>query len=164
MTETTIRAFEMKDWEDVAELFMGPKCRWGTLQLPYQSRDDIKKKLENPPGDMRRLVAERGGRVVGLLGLHIHAGRRAHVCGLGMFVHDDFHGEGIGTALMEAAVELAERWLGLTRMELTVFVDNPAAIALYKKFDFKVEGTHVAFARRDGELVDTLAMARLAQD
>ena len=163
MTKTFVRAFEMKDWEDVAELFQGEKCRWGTLQLPFQSRDDIKKKLENPPGQMHRLVAERDGRVLGMIGLHIYGGRRAHVCGIGMFVHDDFHGEGIGTLLMEAAIELAERWLGLTRMELTVFVDNAAAIALYEKFDFAVEGRHVAYARRDGEFVDTLAMARVLE-
>ena len=161
MTNTTIRGFEMKDWEAVADLFMAPKCRWGTLQLPYQSRDDIRKKLENPPGDMHRLVAERDGRVLGLIGLHKYGGRRSHVCGLGMFVHDDFQGEGIGSLMMEAAIELAEDWLGLTRMELTVFTDNAPAIALYKKYGFATEGTHAAFARRGGEYVDTLAMARV---
>jgi L-phenylalanine/L-methionine N-acetyltransferase len=163
MTEITIRAFEMKDWEDVSELFMAPNCRWGTLQMPYQSRDDIRKKLESPPGNIRRLVAECEGKVVGMLGLHTYKDRRSHACGLGMFVHDDYQGRGIGSRLMEASIELAERWLGLTRMELTVFTDNDHAVALYKKFNFIIEGTHFDYARREGEFVDTFAMARVTR-
>ena len=38
MNHVTVRAFEMNDWQDVAELFLAPKCQWGTLQLPYQLR------------------------------------------------------------------------------------------------------------------------------
>lgn len=62
---------------------------------------------------------------------------------------------------MQATIDLAEKWLGLTRMELEVFVDNEPAIHLYKKFGFEVEGTRVAFAFRDGQYVDTLMMARV---
>ena len=47
------------------------------------------------------------------------------------------------------------------RLELTVYVDNARAIALYRKFGFEVEGTHRAYALRDGAYVDALCMARL---
>ena len=67
----------------------------------------------------------------------------------------------IGTALMEAAVDLADNWLGLTRIELEVYTDNWAGIALYEKFGFEIEGTHRRFAFRDGEYVDAYSMARL---
>lgn len=154
----------MDDWEAVADLFQAPNCRWGTLQLPFQSRDAIRKKLENPPAGMHRIVVvdTELERVLGLIALSTFSGRRAHAGGLGMFVHDDHQGQGLGTLLMEAVIELAERWLQLTRIELTVFTDNEHAIHLYKKFGFEVEGTHRKFAFRDGEYVDTLAMARLA--
>lgn len=157
-TETTVRAFAMADWQDVAELFLAPKCCLGTLQLPYQSMDDIKRKLENPPADMHRLVAERGGKV---LGMHTFKGRRAHVAGIGMFVHDDVQGQGIGTRLLTAAIELSENWLNLHRMELTVYPDNAAAIGLYEKHGFQREGTFVDYAFRDGQYGAALAMARL---
>jgi putative acetyltransferase len=39
--------------------------------------------------------------------------------------------------------------------------DNAAGIALYKKFDFVIEGTHSDFAFRNGQYVDAYAMARL---
>lgn len=47
------------------------------------------------------------------------------------------------------------------RLELTVFTDNERAIALYRKFGFEAEGTHRAYALRDGRYADVLAMARL---
>ena len=57
--------------------------------------------------------------------------------------------------------ELADGWLNVIRLELTVYTDNKRAIALYKKFGFAVEGTHRAYALRDGRYVDAHCMARL---
>jgi putative acetyltransferase len=76
-------------------------------------------------------------------------------------VRDDWQGRGVGTALMGAALELADGWLGLTRVELVVYADNAAGVALYEKFGFEVEGTHRRYALRDGGYVDAYAMARL---
>ena len=81
-----------------------------------------------------------------------------------MSVHDDWQGQGVGTALMEAAIELADRWLGLSRLELTVFADNEAAIHLYRKFGFDVEGTHRRYAFRDGGFADAHFMARIREE
>jgi putative acetyltransferase len=67
----------------------------------------------------------------------------------------------VGTALMQALVDYADRWAHVLRLELTVYVDNARAIALYRKFGFEVEGTHRAYALRDGAYVDALFMARL---
>ena len=100
--------------------------------------------------------------VVGHAGLHaIRNPRRAHAMHLGMSVRDRFQGKGVGTALMKALVELADGWLNVSRLELTVYTDNARAIALYKKFGFAVEGTHRAYALRDGRYVDAHFMARL---
>jgi putative acetyltransferase len=70
-------------------------------------------------------------------------------------------GKGVGTALMQALVDLADGWLNVFRLELTVFVDNRRAIALYRKFGFEIEGTHKAYALRAGEYVDAHFMARI---
>jgi putative acetyltransferase len=70
-------------------------------------------------------------------------------------------GRGVSTALMEVALDLAENWLNLTRVELTVYVDNAAGVALYKNFGFEVEGAHRRFAFRDGKYVDAYSMARI---
>ncbi len=163
MTDFHVRGFDLAHSSDATELFLAPDCYWGTLQLPYQSRDEVQHRLENPPAGMHRLAAmlPDGSRLVGLLALRRGTGRRNHTADLGMFVHPDFHGQGAGTALMHGAVDLADRWLDLKRLELTVFVDNTRAVRLYEKFNFEVEGTLRKYAYRDGDYVDCLAMARL---
>jgi putative acetyltransferase len=102
------------------------------------------------------------GEVAGHAGIHPvgRSPRRAHARMLGMAVQQRFHGKGVGTALMQALVDLADKWLPVTRIELTVFTDNGRAIDLYKRFGFEIEGTHKAYALRDGKYVDTYAMAR----
>ena len=62
---------------------------------------------------------------------------------------------------MKAAIELADGWLNYQRLELSVYTDNLAALALYRKFGFVIEGTCRAYAFRDGQFVDSYAMARL---
>jgi putative acetyltransferase len=52
-----------------------------------------------------------------------------HVGSIGMAVRDDWQGKGVGTALMEAALDLADNWLNLTRIELRVYTDNAAGTA-----------------------------------
>jgi putative acetyltransferase len=166
MTGVTIRAFEMSDWEDVAALFNAPKCRWGTMQMPYQSRDEIKRKLENPSTGLHRLVAVLNPpeKVVGMISVHAFQGRRSHVGSLGIFVHDDYQNQGIGSQLMQAVIDLAFNWLNLKRLELTVYTDNKNAIHLYEKYGFEIEGTMQKYAFRDGAYISAHTMARLKID
>jgi len=77
-------------------------------------------------------------------------------------VRDDWHGRGVGTALLAAAIDLADNWLNYTRIELTVYTDNDVVLALYTKFGFEIEGTLRAFAFRGGGYIDAYTMARIA--
>jgi putative acetyltransferase len=156
-----IRAARPDDCEAVAALCNLPRYRWGTLRLPHQSPEETRKWIEARPGGHLTLVAELNGRIVGNGGLGRFEGRRAHAGLIGMGVHDDFQGRGIGTALLREILEAADNWLGLKRIELTVYIDNAPAIALYERHGFEVEGTQRAFAFREGAFVDAYAMARL---
>jgi putative acetyltransferase len=156
-----IRAQEPSDWEEIAILMERPKVRWGTLRLPFTSKEQWRKRLENPSEDRTGMVAVLDGRIVGSAGIWQQGGRRRHAGGLGMCVHDDFHRRGIGAALMAALIDVADNWLDLKRLELTVYADNAPAIGLYRKFGFEVEGTRRADAFRDGQYVDSFEMARL---
>ena len=161
----SIRRAEPGDYEAMCRLFASPKVIWGTLQLPFPSAEVWRKRLAEPPDGFYNLVACVEGDLVGQLGLQafLNRVRRRHAGEMGMAVRDDWQGRGVGTALMQAAVDLADNWLNLSRLELEVFVDNEPAIRLYKKFDFTIEGTLVRFAYRDGQYVDVYAMARLRE-
>ena len=156
-----IRAVEPSDHADVWEIWVCPEVVRGTLRLPDMSRSEAETKIANPPEGFGGIVAELDGKVVGLSGLHRHRGRRSHAASIGLMVHDNYTGQGIGSALLKASIDLAEKWYGLSRLELEVFTDNPAAIHLYEKHGFAIEGTLRGYALRDGEYVDVHAMARL---
>ena len=160
--EITVRHAEPEDYESMHRIFSGPKAVAGTLQLPLPSAEAWRRRLAEPPEGLYSLVACAGGEVVGSLGLEaVSRPRMRHTGRIGMAVRDDWQGKGVGTALMRAALDLADNWLGLSRVELTVYTDNAAGIALYEKFGFEVEGTHRRFAFRNGEYVDSYSMARL---
>jgi putative acetyltransferase len=157
-----IRAREPSDFAAVAAILSCPRVVAGTLQLPLRSVAEQEERLGQRRPEVHGLVAEIDGNVIGTLGLHLETNpRRRHCAGIGMAVHDEFQGRGAGTALLAAAIDLADNWLGLRRLELHVYTDNAAGIRLYEKFGFVVEGTARDFALRDGAFVDALAMARV---
>jgi putative acetyltransferase len=157
----SIRAREPGDWQEFAELLQLPKVRWGTLRLPFTSKDQYRKWLESPSDGMTGIVAVLDGRIVGCANVTQYKGRRSHVGGIGICVHDDFHGRRIGSAMMAALVEIADDWLDLKRLELKVHIDNEPAVRLYRKFGFEVEGTLRADSFRGGVHIDAHIMARL---
>ena len=158
----TIRHATVADAESVWRNMTDESVYSGTLQLPYSSLERWRERLTATEGVVS-LVACAGEQIVGNASLHTNpkTPRRAHAGALGMAVPSAWQRKGVGTALLGAIIELADHWLGLARLELTVFVDNEPALALYRKHDFQIEGTMRGYALRRGVLVDTYAMARL---
>lgn len=131
-----------------------------TMQIPYTTEAE-RAPIVNADQRNRTLVAEVDGRVVGHIGLHMETRRRAHVGSLGMAVLEEYRGHGIGTALLEAVLDLADNWYNLLRMELHVYTDNDPAVRLYQRHGFVIEGTHRAYVYRLGSYVDAYSMARI---
>jgi len=157
----TLRATRPGDAEALADMMSLPGFRWGTLQLPYRSPEAIRSRMEKAAPGTLLLVALAEGAVIGSAALEPHAGRRAHVGSIGMGVHDNWTGRGVGRALMTALLDTADNWLGLKRVELSVYTDNTPALALYRRFGFIVEGTSRCDAFRDGTYVNIHLMGRL---
>jgi L-phenylalanine/L-methionine N-acetyltransferase len=161
--DIAIRRAEPADFEAVARQMDDASAYSGTLQVPFASRELWRKRIAEPVDGEYFLVACVDGEIVGNAGLHASgkSPRRAHAMNIGMAVPAAWQGKGVGSALLAAIIDLADNWLNVTRLELTVYTDNARAIALYRKFGFEVEGTHKAYALRAGRYVDALAMARL---
>ena len=108
-----------------------------------------------------RFAALSDGEVVGWCDalpkpLPIHR----HVGVLGMGLLPAYRGQGIGRRLLQRTLEAA-RTGGLSRVELTVREDNPAAIALYEKFGFECEGVQRNAFKVDGRYHNLIMMAVL---
>jgi len=159
----TIRRSEPTDYEALHRIFTGPRVIWGTMQLPFPSVETWRKRLAEPAEGKFGLVACAQDEIVGHMNIHTfpQSPRRGHIGQIGMAVRDDWQGKGVGSALMQAAVDLADKWLNLRRLELQVYPDNEPAVRLYTKFGFIPEGTLVKNAYRDGQYVDVVMMARL---
>jgi RimJ/RimL family protein N-acetyltransferase len=109
------------------------------------------------------LLAETGGEIVGVLickGGTRQATRHAVTLG-GMSVAQEWRRRGIGTQLLARAIEWAKGTGIVTRIELSVFEPNRAAIELYRKFGFVVEARRRRAVFRDGQYWDDWIMARL---
>jgi RimJ/RimL family protein N-acetyltransferase len=106
-------------------------------------------------------VAERSadGAIIGRLSLarDTHPAS-AHVADLGLMVAADARRQGVGRALLDAAVEWA-RGADVRKLELHVFPWNEPAIALYERFGFVREGERHAHYRRGDDYVDAILMA-----
>jgi len=161
----TIRRVTTKDAAALAKLMSDPAVFGGLLQAPYPTEERWATQLAGTgavdKADLS-LVGELNGELVASAGLHAAgpALRRRHVMGLGILVAQTAQRQGVGTALMTALCDYADRWLNTLRIELTVYTDNEVALRLYRRFGFEIEGTFRGYAMRDGRYVDAYAMAR----
>lgn len=160
-----VRPLEPSDAADLQRLATARDVMHGTLQMPSRSRANVEKRYADvsDPG-RHNYVAEIDKRVVGMAGLMINAATRTrHSAELYIMVHDDFQGRGVGKALMQAIVELADDFIGLVRIQLEVNTDNARAIALYERFGFVREGRLRANVLRSGVLIDSYVMGRVRE-
>jgi RimJ/RimL family protein N-acetyltransferase len=80
---------------------------------------------------------------------------------IGMLVAREWRGRGVGAALVTASIDWS-REQGLHKLSLSVFPHNEAALTLYRKFGFEVEGRRRKQIRREnGELWDLIDMGLL---
>jgi putative acetyltransferase len=158
----SVRPIQPDDVSALYDIFRRPEVCRTTLQLPSQEIGLTEDRVFNPPAGIHRLVAVVDEQIVGTISLKQRQNpRRSHSAGLGMMVHPNYWGQGIGTCLMESILDLADNWLNLKRIDLDVNVDNSAGIRLYKKFGFVVEGTKRYHIYGDGRWTDSYFMARL---
>jgi putative acetyltransferase len=165
MSQIIIRRVSEIDIDDLVDIYSSPQVLANTAQIPYRPPQfwaDFYR-TRDPQGV--ELVAVVESRVVGHLGLTLnHTPRRKHAATFGICVHPDFQGQGIGSALMAEMCHLADDWLNLVRLELSVASDNAAAIALYTKFGFVTEGEAKWDIFRAGRYAHSTRMARIRPD
>jgi L-phenylalanine/L-methionine N-acetyltransferase len=159
----SIRALAVHDHEAIHEILVSRPVIEGTMRVPHAAVRETVERLAARDG-VYHLVADLDGNVAGVLELitwpteprHRHVGEINLVA-----VHPGCTRRGVGRALLESAIDLADEWLDLRRLSLVVFADNSVAIDLYRGHGFITEGTMAQYGFRRGTYVDAILMARL---
>ncbi len=85
--------------------------------------------------------------------------KRKHRAGLGISLHPNYRGLGLGYKMMEVLISNMKRFKDIQIIELDVMTNNRAALQLYEKLGFKKAGLFPkAFILPSGEVSDNLAM------
>ena len=129
----------------------------GVKARPLETtREFVKSNITN---NIPQYVAVEGKRVVGWCDIIPMKGIDfSHCGGMGMGVHKDYRGQGLGTRLLETTLDAAKEF-GIERVELEVYTSNTRAIRLYEKFGFMLEGVKKKARKLDGEYYDIKVMA-----
>ncbi len=162
-TRITIRPLRLTDARDIYEIMHMPNVLWGMSVLPSTTVDAWSTMVAQWVADehMHVFVAEISEKAIGMIRLHVRTGRESHVGDVTLAVHDKNQRQGIGKMLMLTALDLADNWLNLVRLELAVYADNEQATRLFQQFDFAIEGRKHYDAFRGGAYIDSYMMARL---
>jgi RimJ/RimL family protein N-acetyltransferase len=162
-----IREIKESDAEDFLSL-----CKEIDAETPYMMFEPGERPatIENQRDEIRDIlskdnqtifVVEKDGQLIGYLaacGGRYQRNRQTIYIITGIL--QGYTSQGIGTMLFEQM----ERWAKekeIHRLELTVMVHNEAALALYKKMGFEIEGRKKHSLLINGTYVDEYCMAQL---
>ena len=165
--EFLIRPIDIGDGKGINALRRMPGVFENILGIPSERVKRNEDFIINMDSNQHQFVAvtkNKNGeeKIIGSAGLMINANPRVrHSGGMGIMIHKDYQNMGVGTALMEALLDVADNWLMLIRVELTVFEDNKRAIHLYEKFGFEKEGLKRLAGIRNGKYENEYLMARI---
>lgn len=109
------------------------------------------------------LVVRVGKELAGVLNVSSTSSPQTnHIGDIFIAVQEKYWGYGLGSLLMEVALDWACHTPVIRRLELTVQDRNSRAVHLYEKFGFKIEATKERGTKtKDGEFLDVYLMSRL---
>ena len=154
----TVRDLRPGDWSEVARIYaQGIATGNATFEteLPSLEAWDDSHLREH------RLVAEQDGQVVGWIALSPVSSRPCYagVAEISVYVAETARGTGVGSELLAALVDSAERG-GIWTLQTSVFPENEASLALLRRLGFRVVGTRERIGRLHGVWRDTVLVER----
>ncbi len=135
ITVRTVRREDSDEWRPLWDAYNAFYGRSGDTALPEAITDSTWERFYDPAEPVHALVAEEGGRIVGLAHYLFHRSttRLADVCYLqDLFTLPALRGRGIGRRLIDAVAEAA-RAKGCSRVYWQTRSDNAAGRVLYDK-------------------------------
>ena len=166
--QPTIRRVEPRDAAVLAGLFGDALNLPFTTVAPYSSVSFWDKRLaEYADASCLPLLAVDGDAVTGLLLLRGYPNhiRRKHCSSIDLLaVRTDNRRKGIARALVNAAINAADQWLQMRRIEVAVDAQSDALKGFYASLGFVEEGVKRKDILHAGRYVDSTVMSRINGD
>lgn len=137
-----IRALERTDLIDIHKINNQKEIMRLWFEEPYESLDELTSLYDKHIHDNseRRFVIDVDGEFAGIVELiaidYIHRN-----CEIQIVIMEEFSGRGLAQEAMKKGLDYAFMTLNLHKVYLYVDITNEAAIYVYQKLGFKIEGT-----------------------
>lgn len=164
MPDLLIRPLEPGDAAAVHDLLHQPEIARALGGTPFDSPDVFEGAFRASFGSAGtdRLGAFEGGVLVGFGELaRSPRVRLSHSAQLTFAVRPSERRRGIGSALLDALLDAADRWMQLVRIEAEVLASDDGARRFLELFGFEVEVRRASAILDLGALADTIGLARI---
>jgi L-amino acid N-acyltransferase YncA len=154
----SIRNFVRTDWPSVSEIYrQGLAGRNATFETSVPDYETWIKKFNAN----LLWVAVGKHEVVGWAGLQPISTRKVYegVMEVTIYIHTDFSGQGIGTALMKHLITESEK-AGVWTLHASIFPENTASIKLHLQAGFREIGYREKVGQLDGKWRNTVLFER----
>jgi len=132
-----------------------------TLNATFETSAPTWKEWDSKHIKHSRFIFEENGLVIGWIALSQVSARLVYrgVAEVSIYIDLNYANRGIGSKLMEEAVNSSER-NGVWTLQSSVFPENIATLKLHEKFGFRVLGKREKIASLNGVWRDTLILER----
>lgn len=157
-----IRNITESDFDFIFGLYMHPKTN-PFLLYERMAKAEFEPIFETLLSQNIIYIFSENDQNIGMFKLIPYLYRTSHINYLGgLAIHPDFAGNGYGSKMIEAILELGNQ-KGIKRLELSTATFNEKAIKLYEKHGFVPEGVlkNYTFLKSENQFVDELLMAYL---
>lgn len=156
----TIEAMKPSDWDEVRAIYVDGIA---TRNATFETEPPAWERWDASHLPLGRLVA-RAGAVLGWAALSPVSSRfcYAGVAEASVYVAAAQRGQGIGEALMRAAIELSDE-NGIWTLQAGIFPENTRSLALVKKCGFREVGRRERLGKLDGVWRNVLLLERRSQ-
>jgi len=168
----TIRPLEEADFTGFLEIqrialanspdVFGSDYEWFN-SISILSKEQRYEKYLNYPYTFLLGAVREDGAVVGMVGYSSDPvlSKTRHKCRTwGLFVTNEYRGQGVAKRLLESILEIARDIVGCEQIQLSVSTQNEASYQLYLRHGFNVYGTEVHAMKIGDEYVDEYLMVK----
>jgi phosphinothricin acetyltransferase len=156
--EPVMEPMKETDWEAVRAIYEAG-LRTGQASFETAAPDWTAWNAGHLPAP--RLVARRGGRVIGWAALSPVSRRAVYrgVAEVSVYVAEAARGQGVGLQLLEELVRRSEA-AGIWTLQASIFPENTASVRLHERCGFRLLGRRERIAQHHGVWRDTVIYER----